>query len=71
MSTKGSDAGRAWARRNIPLTVCITCGRAATERHHVGGDTSDRDPARIQNLCRPCHWAQHPQRRDRRGRFAA
>lgn len=37
------------------LGACVRCGKKATDRHHIDGDTGNNAPENIEILCRRCH----------------
>jgi hypothetical protein len=59
---KGDDASveagrmRARARYKI-IDRCTHCGKPATDRHHVDGNTLNNEPENVAPLCRRCHMA--------------
>ena len=43
------------AQQKFTLGECVSCGNAATDRHHKDGDPGNNDSSNIQILCRRCH----------------
>lgn len=56
METRLKNTGRMRARRLYKkIGNCCLCGKKATDRHHVNGDTFDNSVENIMFLCRRCH----------------
>jgi 5-methylcytosine-specific restriction endonuclease McrA len=52
------NSGHNIARRLYPtLGDCQDCGKPATDRHHIDGDTFNNERENIAMLCRRCHQA--------------
>ena len=50
-----STTKRMRAQRMYSLGDCERCGKKATDRHHVDGDTGNNVRANLMFLCRRCH----------------
>ncbi len=53
VSIKGGRTRAYRLYENIGL--CVLCGSARSERHHIDGDTSNNNPTNVIILCRKCH----------------
>lgn len=51
----GVAAGRVRARNRYPLSLCERCNKAASDRHHVDGNTLNNTTENVMILCRRCH----------------
>lgn len=51
------NGGHKRAGKLYVLGACVRCGKPATDRHHVNGNTADNRPENVMILCRSCHMA--------------
>lgn len=49
------ETKRARAQRAYSLAACESCGKKATDRHHIDGDPGNNAPENVARLCRRCH----------------
>ena len=50
-----TESKRIRARKLYSLGPCVKCGKSATDRHHIDGNTGNNHRSNIRILCRRCH----------------